>query len=206
MHTALRASSDTLMHYLSEQLAADPDLGPLFSGGTMSVTLNTPEEMRVAGVQGLSIWLYRVVRDEFRLNAPAERVGFNQLRRAPLPMRLHYLMTPIVTHNPADLNASAQREQEILGLVLRALQDRPIFRGADLQYTLAGTPHEIHTRLEPLSLEEITRIWQALSRSYQLSASYEASVLLIESAQSVSVGPPVQVLQPEHAVIVEAEP
>jgi hypothetical protein len=206
VHTALRASSDTLMHYLSQQLGADPDLGPLFSGGPMVVTLNTPEEMRVAGSQGLSLWLYQVVRDEFRLNAPPERVGFSQLRRTPLPLRLHYLVTPVVNPNPLDLNASAQREQEILGLALRALHDRAIFRGADLQYTLAGTPHELHTRLEPLSLEEITRIWQALGRSFQLSASYEASVVLIESAHSVSVGPPVRVVQPEYGVIVEARP
>src|SRR6266545_1579907 len=98
MYTALRATSQTLIRYLQQQFETDPNLMPFFdagSGGTMRVTLRTPEEMLNATVEGLSVWLYRVVRDEELLNAPSERIAPNLLRRPPLPVRLYYLMTPI---------------------------------------------------------------------------------------------------------------
>ena len=38
---------------------------------------------------------------------------------------------------------------------------------------------ELKVRLEPLTLEEITRVWEALEGSYQLSVSYEVSVVNI---------------------------
>src|SRR5205085_5602493 len=120
MYTALRATSLTIAQYLRQGLETNPDLAPFFdagSGGTMVVTLNTPQEMLDSDVEGLSVWLYRVVRDEERLNAPPVRVSPGQLRRTPLPVRLHYLMTPIVS---TRLQASAETEQAIIGKVLQA--------------------------------------------------------------------------------------
>src|SRR5689334_10207652 len=98
MHTALRATSETLRLFLQARLEAAPDLRPLFdagAGGTMKVSLATPEEMADASLTGLSVWLYRVVRDEDRLNDPPRRVSRDQVKPAPLPMRLHYLVTPM---------------------------------------------------------------------------------------------------------------
>ena len=48
MYTALRATSMTLQAYLLAGFIADPDLRPLFDtllGGSMVVSLNTPDEM-----------------------------------------------------------------------------------------------------------------------------------------------------------------
>ena len=45
MYTALRATAKTLVEYLKQSFKADPNLGPSFSGGTMVVSLNTPQEM-----------------------------------------------------------------------------------------------------------------------------------------------------------------
>lgn len=208
MFTSLRATSDSLVTLLTRAIDDEPVLGPLFTagGGTMEVTLNTPQEMNANSVQGLSVWLYRVVRDDQRLNAPLQRISATRLRPTPLPVRLHYLMTPVVAVASPDHNASPQREQEILGLVLQTLHDHATLRGADLQFTLAGTAAEVHLRLEPLTLEEITRVWNALGRGYQLSVSYEASVIEVDSARSDQVIAPVHGLQPEYGVIVETAP
>ena len=78
MYTALRATSQTLAVAIQQRLEQTPTLAPLFdpqSGGTMVVSFNTPQEMTQNTVQGVSIWLYRVVRDEQRLNAPPDRAS-----------------------------------------------------------------------------------------------------------------------------------
>jgi hypothetical protein len=53
-------------------------------------------------------------------------------------------------------------------------------------------------RLEPLSLESITRVWEALDRPYQLCVSYEVTVVPIDSAHEPVVVVPVDVVVPEY--------
>ncbi|HEX3559740.1 MAG TPA: DUF4255 domain-containing protein [Pyrinomonadaceae bacterium] len=205
MYTALRATSQTLAEFLRHSLITDAGLATLFDplmGGTMLVTLATPEEMAENDKEGLSVWLYRVVRDDERLNAPPERVSYNQVRRAPLPVRLHYLMTPVTASK--NLEGGPETEQVVLGKVLQVLHDHPVMRGTDLQGELSGTAAELAVRLEPMPLEEIARVWDALDGSYQLSVSYEVSVVLIATdAQPASVAP-VEVVLPEYGVIVSS--
>ena len=206
MSTALRATSQTIAQYLRQRFEADPNLAPFFdggSGGTMLVTLNTPAEMTEMNLEGLSVWLYRVARDEESLNARPERVGPNLLRCPPLPMRLHYLITPITK---AQSQAGPDTKQVILGKALQTFHDHPTLRGTDLQDDLSGTEAELRVRLESLGLEEITRVWEALNRSYQLSVSYEVSVVDIESATEPGQVSPVLVASPEYGVIVVSAP
>lgn len=180
MYTVLSSTSETLAAHLLAALSdTEGDLGDDFEAGDMVVSLNTPEEMSDLGFEGLSVWLYLVVRDDQRLNAPPRRVAAEQWHRS-LPLRLHYLMTPIMERST---DQSPQTEQLILGRVLQALHDTPTFRGAQLLGDLAGTDTELRARLEPVSLEEVTRIWDALGTPYQLSVSYEVTVAYVESAR-----------------------
>lgn len=198
MYTALRATSNTLSRFVQQRLENDPILAAFFdagSGGSMRVTLNTPKEMSGDQVEGLSVWLYRVARDEDALNALPLRVAPNLLRLPPLPLRLHYLMTPITRQNP-------DTEQVILGKVLQTFYDHPLLRGADLQDELSGTEVELSVRLESLSLEEITRVWESLEGSYQLSVSYEVGVVPIESGLEPEQVTPVRAVLPEYGLIV----
>jgi len=209
MHTALRASSITLQELISAGLAADPILGPTFDpllGGTLVVSLNTPEEMRTSNVQGLSVWLYRVERDEQLLNAPPTRPMPTRLAPTPLPLRLHYLITPIVALDPAFPLASPSREQEILGKAMQVLYGHPVLRGVDLRDDFTGTDMRIAVRLEPMTLEEITRIWHALHRPYQLSVSYEVSLATIAPAVQPAEVAPVLMADPRVSVIVGDAP
>jgi len=198
MYTALRATSQTLLRFLDTKFQADALLSGLFGAGGMVVSLNTPQEMTKKPAEGLSLWLYRVIRDEQRLNDPPERLGPNLLRPPSLPVRLHYLMTPVTDRKLGD----PETEQLIMGRVLQAFHSRPVLRGADLQAELAGTEAELKIRLEPMSLEEITRVWEALEGSYQLSVSYEVSVVNIDSELEPEKVTPVAVALPEHGIIV----
>ena len=203
MYTALVATSQTIAAFLRNRLESDSHLGPFFNpalGGTMVVSLSNPQEMLENNLEGLSVWLYRVVRDEELLNAPAVReVG--GMRMPPLPVRLHLLITPLRT---TDVVNGPELEQVMLGKVLHSLYDHPCFRGTDLQGDLAGTQSEFHVRLEPMTLEDITRVWNALDAPYELSVSYELTLARIRSDR-LEPGGPVLTMDPRTGVIVDAE-
>lgn len=169
----------------------------------MVVSLNTPQEMTESNIEGLSVWLYAVVRDKELLNNPPQRISQNEVRSNPLPLRLHYMMTPIIEGNG---NISGpETEQAVLGKVLQSFNDHPILRGSDLMDDFSGTTQDLKVRLEPLTLEEITRVWEALDRSYQLSVSYEVTdVKLYTGLEPVDISP-VEVAMPEYGVIVSSE-
>jgi hypothetical protein len=165
----------------------------------MIVSLNTPEEMRSADREGLSVWLYRVVRDESRLNDFPRRIDAVQVLPPPLPLRLHYLITPVTEKKQG---AGPETEQLVLGKVLQCLYTHPTLRGADLKGELAGSEAEVYVRLETMSLEEIARVWDALDASYQLSVSYEVTLANILPEMEPERVTPVHVALPEYGVIV----
>lgn len=178
MHTRILNTSQSLAGFLRRRFAADPvDLGAFFGGGGAAgdVYLSTPQEL--TGKSGLSLWLYRVSRDDTRLNDPPRRrslpSGQIELVPPPLPLRLHYLMTPLAKDQP-------ELEQRILGAVLQAFYSRPILSGSDLVDAFAGTRAQIFVRLEALSLDETARVWEALTSSFQLCVSYEVTLANIE--------------------------
>ena len=211
MKTALRDCSASLRQWLEQALRDDSELSPYFDPfdatpdaiGTLVVTLSNPEEFAALEHEGVSIWLYLVERDGETLNRPPRRVSAEQTLARPLPLRLHYLVTPQV--NAQTREHAADLEQLILGKILQVFHDESSLSGARLQNTLSGQPLEFFVRLEPLSLEQITRVWDALDRPYQLCVSYEVSVVPIDSAAEPVVAPPVQVVLPEYGLAAVAE-
>lgn len=165
----------------------------------MVVTLNSPEEMNEKPAEGISIWLYRVVRDEQRLNDPPVRLNANEIQLPALPVKLHYLVTPVTSERFGD----PETEQIMLGKVLQVFHSHPVLRGTDLQAEFSGSDVELKIRLEPLQLDEITRVWEALEGSYQLSVSYEVSVIQIAPDLEPERVTPVEVSMPEFGLNVE---
>jgi hypothetical protein len=184
----------------------DPDLDAFFDpsqGGVMTVSLLTPQELVEMNSEGVSLWLYRLQRDEQTLNHLPRRVATNQFEQPPLPLRLHYLVAPIVSHETRP--QAPELEQHILGRVLQVFNDLGSLRGSTLMADLAGQPLEIFVRLEPLTLEEITRVWDALELSYQLCVSYEVSVIPIASGRASRDQPAVDSVIDEMGVAAVVE-
>jgi hypothetical protein len=169
-YTVIKAVTDTLYQILNDGITNNPD--PQLNG--VQIDLRSPKEMRNANnATGVSLWLYRITRDPDLLNDRPQRVSPTQIRPAPLPIHLYYLVTPLV--------ADAGDRQTLIGRVLQLLNDHTILRGADLQDSLAGASDEFRVTLETLTLEELTRVWFALTEPYDLSVSYEVQVLKIDS-------------------------
>lgn len=183
MYQALHATSQTLQQFIDAEIKSDAFLYALaapFRARGMVISLNTPKVMDENNQEGVSLWLYRVIRDDQRLNDPPQRISATELRPPPLPLRLHYLATPITSRtNLGDPDT----EQYLLGKIMQSLHTTPLLRGADLRGELAGSDAELHVRLETLALDEMSRIWEALEGTYQLAVSYEVAVVDIDSAR-----------------------
>jgi hypothetical protein len=209
MFTTIRAASMTLQDYLSLGFQADPLTASMFgTTGGRRVTLTSPAEMSDANLEGLSLWLYEVRRDEQLLNAPPRRVRPDQLEPTPLPLRLHYLATPIINNggDTSDPDIGPREEQLILGKVLQLFHTHPRLTGTDLSDTLIGSSSELAVRLESLPLEDVARVWWALQRPYQLSVCYEVTLVEISADIQPAHGVPVEEAVVEYSVIVGAEP
>ena len=188
--TVIRAVSRTLRGLLEDHITHDPD--PALNG--VPIDLRSPREMRDdANSQGVSVWLYRVMRDGKSLNQPVERRVSNQIPRAPLPLDCFYLITPIAT-SPDD-------EQLLLGRILQSFNDHPLLRGSDLKDSLSNSTEELRITLETLSLEDLTRVWHSLGEPYQLSISLLVQLARIDSAHEPLRVEPVLVKTTTYAQI-----
>lgn len=205
MSSALLAASQTLQSVLLARLQADPVLRLMFPPiGASVVSLATPDGMASLNQTGVSIWLYRLVRDDQRLNQAPRRLPPDLLRPVPLPLRLHYLITPFMRGGGGD--PAPETDQQVLGVILRTFHDRPLISGAALAGSLAGTDREIGVRFESTDLEEVARVWDTLDEPYRTSLCYEVGLVEVESEHPDMVGPPVLASWPMlgQATLVEA--
>lgn len=185
-YTAIRAVTRSLRELLRQNitLSSDPELTGV------QIDLRSPKEMREdSEARGVSLWLYRVVRNGHLLNHPPDRDAINRMQGWALPINLYYLVTPIA--------ATSDDEQLLLGRVLQVFNDHATLRGALLIDALQNGPEEFRLTLEPLSLEELTRVWDALKEPYQVSVSYVVQVVRIDSAEEPAGVSPVTSLETE---------
>jgi len=202
---AINATTVTLIELLSEHFNSDPLQRPFFDsglGGNMVVSARTPHVMADTCEAGLSVWLYRIARDPELLNLPPRRTGDDSWQHRPLPLRLHYLMTPVV-NNPETSSNDPCFEQFIIGKVLQTLHDNPCIHGAMLRGDLVGTGTKLTTRLEPFNLDVLPRVWDAMESSYQLCISYEVNLVMIASDKEAERITPVSSVEPEYGVLKE---
>lgn len=176
-YAAIAEAGRSLVQVLWNAISADPVLAALINSESL-VTLESPAE-HIENNDGalLSVYLYRIVEDPFLKNRqPVEGVG-GLLRRPPLSLDLHYLITPLLS--------DAGDRQTVLGKVMQILYDRPSLDGPDLVGSLAAAGDTLRVVLNPVSLSEVALVWQALSIPYMLCVPYVVRVALVDStAQS----------------------
>lgn len=170
-YTVVSAVSLALQALLKEQITDSTD--PQLTG--VGVHLYSPKVVREKELGGISLWLYRVNREGDTLNRPPERIAPNRMRPQPMPLTLHFLVTPM-RGEPKD-------DQAILGKVVQVLNDHAM--------VLIPDATEVHVVLDGLTLEELARVWDVLKEPYQLSICYVVQVVAIDSDRDVSIRPPV---------------
>lgn len=168
---------DALSSRLFQALSTDPDTNGQFTS-LKNVSLKSPAEAENDADMRLSLYLYRVAEDPTSKNRMPVPGNGTSLRKAPLALDLHYLVTPLLKE--------PKEQQLVLGKVMQVLYDQVTVSPGSL-----GHDDEVlRVTLNPVSLEEATRVWQALEVSYRLSLCYIIRVANIDSTVELG-GPPV---------------
>lgn len=160
-----------------DAVQGDPDSRDLLASPMDIVFTNPTETARNRSSRTtLSVWLYQVTENEFMKNQPPARAnGHTALAETPLALNLYYLITPF---GPTD--SAPDRELQLLGKVMQVMYDNATLM---VRVPADNVFEELRVILCRLTLEELTRIWEALRESYRLSVCYQVRVTQIDSAR-----------------------
>ena len=169
--------SEALRRVLWEELSSDPEVGQLFPS-EQDIVFKNPTETARDTSNRLSLWLYQITENEYVKNRPMTRAnGAETLQPAPLALNLSYLITPFANVSNGD-SASRDEDHMVLGKVMQVFHDNAIILLRDTTNDIA---EELRIIFKRLTLEELTRIWEALRESYRLSICYCVQVTRIDS-------------------------
>lgn len=170
---AVSATTKTLIALLRKHMDAPP---ATIYGAPPDVRLGDPPSTK-----RLNVFLYRVEENRFLKNQDLDaRPG--RRGNPPLSLDLHYLLT---AYGSSDEDAAGA--QEILGDAVRVLHDHPLIHADDDHYddvrdpALDGAFEAVKITMEPVTTEDLTKVWTALTTPYRLSAAYVVNVVQIES-------------------------
>lgn len=178
--------------------------------GVVRVTARPPDTITTGPDEPpqLNLFLYQVTLNQgWRNHAlPSRDQAGSRVTNPPLPLDLHYLLSAYggddfvaeillgyamqVLHETPVLNRDAIRQalappSPVSGAVLP-----PAF-SALAAADLADQVEQIKIVPEPLSTEELSKLWAAFQAHYRLTVAYKASVVLIESKKSTRPALPV---------------
>lgn len=190
---------------IAELLTRKMNKPPLLGNVTPKVTTLPPDDDRVDDADGVNLFLYRVSHNPHMSNTPwrgdANSPGGG--RRPPLSLTLHYMLTAYA--KKADGAAFDDvTAHHLLGNAMAVLHEHPVLNdvhdadfdaGLDTQFAreLRDSFEKVKVTMVPSTMEEFSKIWTGLSKSYRLSVVYDVSLVQIAPlSHAPAAGPPVQ--------------
>jgi Pvc16 N-terminal domain len=200
---AIGGVSATLQRLLKDRMPQE--LEPL--GINFQVTVSSPRSDQQNGQEmeepRINLFLYRVTENGALKNQEIPGEGHpSAYGRPPLSLNLHYLLTPFGTTAEEEQFVNESRAQQLLGSAMRIFHDHPIITAQLLTIEPpAGLPildeslrdqfEQVKLTLDPLTLEDLSKVWTALTLPYKLSAAYIVSVVQIDSRRQRRLALPV---------------
>jgi hypothetical protein len=176
-------------------------------GASPAVTSRAPDQLEVGTTEAaqLSLLLYRVTLNPGwrQTGLPSRNGAGPEIDRPPLALDLHYLLVAY--------GDSEYVPQILLGLGMQALHETPVLYRQQIANTFTSPPplsqldaalatanlgaqvEMIKVAPEPLTTEDLSKLWTAFGGKFRPSAGYEATVVLIESDAQVKPALPVRV-------------
>lgn len=159
------------------------------------ITFKSPKEIKDDGgsTNKVSLFLYQIHENPHLRNEEPLRVNDSHLQTPPEVLDLLYLVTPY--------SDDKTQEKVILGKVMQIFYDNALLSGTILQGGLAGSDEDIRLLFNPISLDDLTKIWSAFQDvAYRLSVSYLVTPVKIDSTRQTGMQ---RVLSKEmnHAVL-----
>jgi len=197
---AVGGVSATLQSLLRDRM--ELPAGMLRSDLQVTVSLPPPEDdSQAAEPTRVNLFLYRALENGALKNQMIPGQGHaSEYGHPPLSLVLHYMLT---AYGATDDNGlvNETRAHFLLGSAMRVLHDYPVITDnlmtintppvQILHVSLRGEFEQIKITLDPISLEDLSKVWTALTRPYRLSAAYTVSVVQIESRRIKTLAAPV---------------
>jgi hypothetical protein len=153
-----------------------------------------PDAARSGNESHVSVYLCRVAPDRFNRNTYPTGGSAQRIPEQPLTLTLDYLVSAFSAKSYVD-------EQQAMSMVLKCAHEWPIVTDTSLGAELTLT-------IEPQTLDEIGRMWQAIAAPMRLSALYRVGVVLVtppaRPAQKLVLRP-VAFDEPDHNVKAELD-
>lgn len=139
--------------------------------------------------EGVSLMLYRVTVNSTLRNLPPRGAPDGTRYRPSLPLDLHYLLTAWAL--------GPEKQQRILGWAMRILEDSPTIPPGVLNKYIdmpdTFRPDEaVDLVCDPLSVQDLTSVWDKLKPKCQTSVTYVARMIAIDSDVEMTDGKLVQ--------------
>jgi len=182
---AVAAVTLTVQAILNNGVSSDPDLSDT------TVTILPPDKARGNNnANQLNLFLYQILPNAAwrNMNIPGQ-LASGETGTPPLALTLHYLLTAFGRDNDTTLPYG----HHLLGKAMSVLYDHALLGPDEIRtattVALPGSDldkqvERVRITLQPMTLEEISRLWTGLVTQYRLSVGYEVSVALIDSTQA----------------------
>ena len=164
-----------IVRMLREKMCPEPIPSP------NSIEISSPLSQDVDYIVGL--YLYDI-QEELQVNQPRfEQRGMVQLSKSPRPYALYYM---VFINGSSQMGLKAPDIQKIIGRVAQIVNDNNSVRPDELQSWLETREPPIVLSQARISLEEKVRVWQAISKPYQISLFYKAAPVFLSSGEVIT--------------------
>ncbi len=175
-------------------------LGDMSDISSSAIATAHPPDKAAEGLQEgqsrINIFLYQTnVNPALRNMDLPHQVKPGERGHPPLALNLYYLLTPYSGDNNSTEN------QRLLGRAMSILHDNAVLNRETIKgISPNGNLHEqiesVRLTFQPLTLDEMSKLWNMFQTQYRTSVAYEASVVLIDSTRPVRT--PLPVLRRRH--------
>ena len=190
---AIAAVTSTLRSLLQRRFDAD-------NAGGVVVTTRPLDKVQNNNGNGnqVNLFLYQTqINAAWRNMDMPGRTQPGETGYPPLALNLFYLLT---THAQDD-DFPNPISHRLLGQAMSLLHDYTVLNPDDiraalpaaelLEYDLQNQVERVRITPQPMSLEDLSKLWMIFQTQYRLSAAYEVSVVLIESNRPTKIPLPV---------------
>lgn len=194
---AVAAVTRTLRNLLTTITTADYSGLPDDTRPTAEIEVTTLPLNRVRDGDGsnqhnqVNLFLYHTEPNTAWRNMDVPlRVRDGETGRPPLALNLYYILTAY-GQDDSELVAHV-----LLGTAMRILHDHPVLGRAEIRTALAPSEldaqfERVHVSPQPVSLDDVSKLWNGFQSEFRLSAAYQVSVVLIESRRRPAAPLPV---------------
>lgn len=186
---AIAAVTSTLRFLLENSIQADPALtGAL-------VTTKPPDKARGTNTgRQLNLFLYQPQPNAaFRNSEIPQQARSGESGPPPLALNLYYLITAYGEEQRADEEVTSHH---LLGRAMITLHDHPLLGAEEIRNAFPDNDlyqqvERVRITMQPMTVDEISKLCTAFQTPYRLSSFYQVAVVLIESTRQLRAPLPV---------------